>query len=79
MDYQYGGGNKMRKLIKIEIEMEFPNDFIPPEKFDESLYSKCGGCPFYIHFNEYAPSEYCNIGGEEECPIKKCFNQGESK
>ncbi len=61
---------------KIEIEMCFGDDFVPPEKFDKSLCS--GKCPFLA----YEPCEnsdvFCCVTAirppEEECPIKKFFN-----
>lgn len=66
---------------KIEIEMFFPNDFVPPEKFDMPLRvngynSKCQCCPFYGWDDEDA-SAWCTVTSvidtDEECPIKKFF------
>ena len=60
----------------VALEIEFPDDFTPPEKFDgcESIYQKgtCEPCPFYYH-DTYDPYEGCSLGGEDKCPIRKYF------
>ena len=61
----------MKKVI--EIEVDFPDGFVPSEKFDKDLCS--GLCPFL----SYEPDECsevfcCLVGFEGECPIKKYFN-----
>ena len=70
----------MRKVITIEIEKDFPDGFIPPERFDEpspdnkwGWDSKCCGCPFYTNNDEDSQYDECSLGGYEECPIKKYF------
>ena len=66
---------------KIEVEVEFPDDFTPPEKFIEPSREnrwgwddQCWRCPFYINNDEYPQFDECFIGGYEECPLKKYFN-----
>ena len=67
---------------KIELEMYFDDDFVPPEKFDEATEekkwdSKCKQCPFYGWEDETAES-WCNVTAVrapyEECPIKRFFD-----
>ena len=72
----------MKKLI----EIEFPDDFVPPDRFEApiavksrgrvSYESGCDGCPFYIFDDEYDEG-YCGLAQELEygqgCPIKKFF------
>jgi hypothetical protein len=69
-------------IKKIEIEMHFEDDFVPPTKFDRPLRinrynSKCKLCPFYGWDDETAYG-WCNVTAvrdvEEECPIKKFFD-----
>lgn len=69
------------KKIKIETELEFPDDFTPPERYDDGsdnddrwdTSTKCDGCPFQIVNDEDWIYSYCVLGGYKECPIKKCF------
>ena len=59
---------------KIEIEMDFMDGFVPPEKFDgQDWESKCGSCPFFKNCDDDTMFDECVIGGYEECPIKKYF------
>lgn len=71
----------MSVIKKIELEMYFDGDFVPPEKFDrptrEKHYaSKCDLCPFFGWDDETAEA-WCNVTAVrntyEECPIKKFF------
>lgn len=67
-------------LKTITVTIDFPEDFIPPEKFVE-VYdyddSKCARCPFFewddeTGFNNCGlPDVTCK---DDECPIKKHFN-----
>lgn len=58
----------MKKLI----EIEFKDDFIPPEDFSKS--GECEGCPFFHRFDE-VDAECSYVGDERcKCPIKKFFN-----
>ena len=66
--------------MKKFIEIEFPDNFIPPETFDgvEDIESSgtCEQCPFYIH-DTYDPYEDCNFPGNNslsKCPIKHYFD-----
>ena len=58
-------------IKKIEIELEFPDDFTPPEKFDES---ECIGCPLYGYDSGYE-RDWCSAEGYDECPLKKLFDK----
>lgn len=64
------------KVKKIELEMCFSDNFVPPEKFDKSLCS--GLCPFLSHEADECSEGFCCITAvrpvEEECPLKKYFN-----
>lgn len=65
----------MKKVIKIE--MNFPDGFIPPEKFDDPRAnpyweSKCDLCPFF-EWNDEDAYGSCIVSGEKVCPIKKYF------
>ena len=56
----------MKKLI----EVEFKDDFVPPEKFD--LF-QCFGCPFY---NSSDMDDWCAIEDRsDKCPIKRFFEE----
>lgn len=58
----------MKKLI----EIEFDDDFMPPEEF-----TKCGGCEGCPFFHVYDDDDaVCSYVGDErcKCPIKKFFN-----
>jgi len=73
---------------KIELEIEFNESFVPPEKFDFTTrtnyyLSKCRLCPFLVDeegghgpdcilYNCVADNVTDKIPGE--CPIKKFFN-----
>ena len=71
-------------LKKIELELYFDVDFMPPEKFDkpcrENGYrSKCGLCQFYGCDDETAEG-YCGldfgaVDAYEKCPIRKFFER----
>lgn len=75
---------KNEKVVvkKIELELYFDSDFVPPDKFDEPLpknhwNSKCAVCPFY-GFEDDTGFRWCEFdfgttNAEEECPIKKFF------
>lgn len=58
-------------IKKIELELEFPDDFAPPEKFDES---ECIGCPLCTYDSGYELAG-CAAEGYEECPLKKLFDK----
>lgn len=59
-------------LKKIELEIEFPDDFMPPETFDKSLCS--GLCPFLSYEPDECSDAFCCIVGERgKCPIRKYF------
>lgn len=68
-------------IKKIELEMYFDDDFVPPEKFDNPTranlwHSDCQGCPFY-GWSDDEGIGWCNVTAvrdtDEECPIKKFF------
>lgn len=69
-------GWRIKMIKKIEIEMCFDDDFVPPEKFDKSLCS--GKCPFLAYEPCETSDVFCCVTAvrspEEECPIKKFFN-----
>lgn len=60
---------------KIELEMCFAEDFVPPERFDKTLCS--GDCPFLAYEPCETSDVYCCVTAvrdpAEECPIKKFF------
>lgn len=63
----------------INVPIEFPDDFYPPERFDgvEKLNATgfCQGCPLYYH-DTYEPFEFCMVGHtvkDDECPIRPLF------
>lgn len=64
--------------MKKYILVEFPDGFIPPEKFDgvEDAASTgvCEKCPFYTH-DCYEPIEDCCLSDEKnlQCPIREYF------
>ena len=58
-------------IKKIELELEFPDDFTPPEKFDES---ECVWCPLHIYDSGYELAA-CSVEGYDECPLKKQFDK----
>lgn len=72
---------------KIEIEVEFEHDFIPPEKFEgmrkhigSESEQRCLSCPFYYYEQEEC-RENCiamdiDVNADcrhDVCPIKKFF------
>ena len=68
----------MKKLI----EIEFHDDFVPPEQFSQKGEA-CKQCPFYMSPDDDYP--YCQLREWHEyyhrvfltdvaCPIKKFFN-----
>lgn len=68
-------------IKKIELEMCFDDNFVPPEKFDEptrrnNYNSKCVLCPFY-GWSDDEGFGWCDVTAvidtDEECPIKKFF------
>lgn len=70
-------------MIKaITVNIDFPDDFTPPEKFDEATRanhyrSKCDPCPFRGWDDETGDS-WCELPDvfckDDECPIKKYFD-----
>lgn len=58
-------------IKKIEPELEFPDDFTPPERFDQP---KCCRCPLYKYDSGYEIAE-CSAHWREECPLKKQFDK----
>lgn len=65
----------MKKLI--EIEINFPNDFRPPDKFrgdTSSTKNTCSYCPFFEWDDETGEGS-CVVNGYEECPIRKYFDK----
>lgn len=60
-------------MKKITIDLYFSDDFVPQEKFDNNGYGSCVGCPFAFYDTEYKSADGCSIGGDDECPIKKYF------
>ena len=73
-------------IKKIELEMYFEADFVPPKRFDKALCS--GKCPFLSC--DFESSEvWCCVTAVrdpvEECPLRKYFEKlppginGESK
>lgn len=70
-------------IKKIELELEFPEDFMPPEEFEEPTGSgrrydtKCDPCPFYVWYDDYAYGD-CTlpaVGCDGKCPLKKFFTE----
>lgn len=69
-------------IKKIELELYFDEDFVPPDRFDEPTKandwsSKCKSCPFYGWDDDDALG-WCGIDfgttdAHKECPIKKFF------
>ena len=66
----------------VTVTIDFPDNFIPPEKFDEVTYgisrrSKCEPCPFYGWEDETGFS-WCDLPDvsckDDACPIKKYFD-----
>ena len=66
----------MKKNIKLEIN--FPDNFVPPEKFDDpeqndDYDSKCDLCPFFVWEAEYGFACCLALGDDPKtdvCPIK---------
>lgn len=57
---------------KIELELCFEDDFVPPEKFDKKMCT--GDCPFLSYEADECSEVFCCIpGAEDECPIRKYF------
>lgn len=75
--------NKEKAVVKkIELELYFRSDFVPPDKFGEptrrnNWHSKCSLCQFYGMDDDtglgWCGLNYGPIDAEEECPIKKFF------
>ena len=65
----------------INIVVEFPDNFVPPEKFDDpaknkDYNSKCDQCPFFIWEEEHGFGCCLALGDEPEttvCPLKGQF------
>lgn len=75
------------KLKKIELNLYFDDDFMPPEKFEcpcrENHWdSKCASCPFYGWDDENG-DRWCNIACDvsngEICPIRRFFETDEKE
>jgi hypothetical protein len=69
----------MKKVI--ELEMEFQDGFIPPEKFrgdTSTAENPCSYCPFFEWDDEMGDG-FCIVNGYEECPIKKYFNRNQEE
>ena len=69
----------MKKTIKLDVE--FPDGFVPPEKFDDPALdpeynSKCDLCPFFV-WDEDTGFGCCLALGDDAqsdpCPIKEQF------
>lgn len=58
--------------MKKQIEIEFDDNFLPPECFSQS--GKCEGCPFFQFYEDYGAE--CSLLRDDrgKCPIKKFFN-----
>lgn len=58
-------------IKKIELEVWFPDDFVPPEKFED----RCSGaCPFLSYEPDDCSDAFCClVGTEGDCPIKEYF------
>lgn len=71
-------------LKKIELELYFDDEFIPPKKFEswgrENDYNpKCKKCPFYGEDDVY---DWCVLNPDTvmgECPIRKFFETEEKE
>ena len=73
-------------IKKIELELHFDDNFVPPERFEEptrnnNWKSKCEPCPFYVWGDEYAHGDCVFLENAEQfgygihgCPIKKFFD-----
>ena len=66
-------------IKKIILDIPFPDDFSPPDKFEEALSKNgyrtpCKDCPFFGWDDETADS-WCEVlyGKGNKCPIKKFF------
>lgn len=59
-------------IKKIELELWFDDDFVPPEKYDKKLCT--GLCPFLSYEADDCSEGFCClVGTEGECPIRKYF------
>lgn len=62
-------------IKKVTVEVEFPDDFVPPIKSDSDVNcdDACRPCPFYSCLDsEYGVYE-CVLIASEKCPIRKYF------
>jgi hypothetical protein len=66
-------------IKKIELELYFDEDFVPPDKFGDPCpkNSACTACPFYM-WDDEAGEGWCGVDfgttdAHKECPIKKFF------
>lgn len=58
---------------KIELELCFPDEFVPPEKYYDGNKECHGECPFWNE--DWELGGWCKIAADgEECPLKKYFN-----
>lgn len=70
---------KVKKTITMEVE--FPADFMPPDKFDfagrdNNWHSKCDDCPFYVFTDENGNwCQHPECGEDDSCPLKKYFKK----
>lgn len=70
------GKQEGMNVKKIEIEMEFPDGFVPPEKFrgdTSTAENPCSWCPFFEWDDETREGSCIISGHGAECPIKKFF------
>ena len=66
------GGTKSMMIKKIELEVHFDDNFVPPDIFNKEL---CDLCPFLSHEAYECSEDFCGIpSAGDECPIKKYFN-----
>ena len=66
---------------KLQIEVNFPDNFMPPEKFhdpeqDKDFNTPCDLCPFFIYDDifGYACLLVDGDSNEQACPIKEQFH-----
>lgn len=66
-------------IKKIELELYFDEDFVPPDKFcaKYGCENVCTACPFYGYDDE-SGEDWCGVDfgttdAHKECPIKKFF------
>ena len=68
--------------MKKQIEIDFKDDFVPPDKFSNRKGTKCEGCPFFVSYDcddtclllEWKEAYNRIVLIEWDCPIRKYFD-----